>query len=210
MPRKKWIPKNRYCRRSKLDEEEFDYLLNLYFSEIFYGFTREVCSEEFLRGCYLDRPSYNAKHFSRQAIFVYFKRIGQYIWDNFVVIDNPVLAEPFVLDELLDLIHGKIDSITIHKEAYDSLYKYPLYINTDNLIRSLLFYLLSQRSKNTRGLNKKTFYLEFSRVYFIYVATKESRKELPSIYSSLEFMWRDLLRLDAMGHLEKALIKKPL
>ena len=60
---------------------------------------------------------------SCQAIGAIFNKIGRYIWDNFVVIQNPVLEDAGVLDELLELVYGNIDSITIHKEAYDSLDK---------------------------------------------------------------------------------------
>lgn len=82
-----------------------------------------------------------------------------------------------VLDELLDLINGKtgeIDTSIPSDNSYSDddlrrikMFKMVTLSSKDKISRTLMFHLLSQRSKKVRGFKKDSFYLEFSRIFFI-------------------------------------------
>lgn len=119
---------------------------------------------------------------SKQGIGRYFHKLGQYIWDNFIVDLHPALREEDVFDELLDLIYGRIHIISSYRELYDSFNNFPLYTNADKIMNSLFFYLLSTRSRGIRGFKREKFYLEFSRVYFICKTIEETQTKFRSVY----------------------------
>ena len=223
MPRKKWIPKNKYCKRSKLDSSEFGALVSFYFHEALFGASRDVYWHNFIITCeyndalkrdgkidigddksflYVLMPGEHTEvssHFkqeykkegvgflTKETISTYFNRISQYIWEKGIVNKHPAFKEEDVFDDLLDLIYEKTEKISSYKELYfNVLNKFPLYLNENNITGSLMFYLLSKRSKTIRGFKKETFYLEFSRVYFICAVIEANNIEIKSIYSTEE------------------------
>ena len=181
MPRKEWIPRNPYCKKSKLTESDFKTLSFYYFTEVIFGYTRKDC---YILFC--DKHSEDTESLSHQAFGRYFEKISQYIWDRFVVDLHPSFLEEDVFDDLLGMLYGNIDKISSYKELYNSLDDFPLYINADNIAGSLMFYLLQKRSKVIRGFKKEKFYLEFSRVYFLCSAIKKMQLPLKSIYAATD------------------------
>ena len=140
MPRKEWISKNPYCKRSKLTKQEFETLSFYYFTEVNFGYTRRDC---YILFC--DTFSENKKTLSHQAFGRYFEKISQYIWDNFIIEPHPLFLEEDVFDDLLEMLYGKSEKISSYKGLYNSLDEFPLYINADNIAGSLMFYLLQKR-----------------------------------------------------------------
>lgn len=54
MPRKKWVPKNDFCRHSKLDNSEFGTLVQYYFREVLFGEPRDSCYLDFIVTCHFN------------------------------------------------------------------------------------------------------------------------------------------------------------
>lgn len=79
MPRTAWLPKNRYCRRSKLSEEAFEGLLFDWFAN--------RSAEETANNL---KEHYGAK-ISRQSVNKYFLNLGYYTFLNFYVPDALLL-----------------------------------------------------------------------------------------------------------------------
>lgn len=209
MPRKEWIPKNPYCRRSKLNGEDFFILLDVYFGEVLYKFTREAAHNDFNLDYLKHKPPAKEK-LSYQALSINFSKIGQYLWDNIVVKENPQLKDKKVLDEFFDLLYGKIDEISTHRNVYNTLDKFPLFLNAENITGSLMFYLLSSRSTDAKGFKKDAFYIEFSRVYYICMSADKFRDEITSIYSSTAFSTRTGILIESKWSLCEILKKKPI
>ncbi len=81
-----------------------------------------------------------------------FSRIGQCIWERFIVGLHSSFQEEDVFDDLIDLIYGKTEQISSHQDLYfNFLGNYPLFLTEENIFRSMMFHLLSKRSKVTRG-----------------------------------------------------------
>lgn len=228
MPRKEYLLKNRYCRRSKLTESEFKRLVGYYFHEILIGNTRENYRTMYwLSGCYNDflkskssdslDPDDHSKYIKRRArhanfanvplgetgitrelakdflegkiktiseksIGNYFNRMSTYIWERFIVEQQPWYREEGALDVLLNLIYEKEKDNPFRKELFTFLHNdFPLNLETGKVERSLMFYLLSNRSKAIRGFKKETIRMEFSRVYYVCAAIESQNIKLRSL-----------------------------
>lgn len=124
---------------------------------------------------------------------------------------HPSFREGDVFDDLLDLIYGKTDKISAYRDLFFGfLSGFPLYLTEEKILRSLMFHLLSNRSKVTRGLSDGTFNLEFSRVYFICEVIKKYKIEIRSIYSSEEVGKLDEIVFAATMYFLSQLIKHPI
>ena len=202
MPRKEWVPKNPYCRNSRLDERSFEKLVDCYIHEAF-SFSREYSYllfnalahtedraearkflEQKLELVHSSGSEFRSSIITKHSFNKYFEKIGNHLWRTFV---NPK-SELFqkretAFDELLELIYEKIDKIFNSPELFDFFNESPLNINRDNIASSLMFYLLSQRSRVMRGFITDRFYLEFIRIYFICRVVKTIKLGLKSIYS---------------------------
>lgn len=140
-----------------------------------------------------------------------FNKIGQYIWDNFIVDLHPAFQNEDVFDDLLDLIYEKADKIETYKELfYSFLNSFPLHINKDNIFRSLMYHLLYERSKVTRGFKRDTFYLEFSRVFFICEVVERCKIKLEKNASAKEVEKYDDIVYSATIFFVSKLIEKPM
>ena len=163
VPRKQWDQKNPYCFRSKLTKEAFEHLAFTYFMEVTSGGNRSKYVHHLKSGA-------NGFSITRQTLSKYFDMIGQYIWDNMIVPTHSKYKEKNVLDPLMDFVYGKIEHLP---QEYNILYKYmddmPAKSEDPDLPvqRTLMFHLLLQRSKTLRGFQKRQFYLEFSRIFFM-------------------------------------------
>ena len=178
-------PKNPYCKRSKFTKKQFEDLLFYYFAEVIEEKSRDQIRYLFTMTSWLKEEDKTKHPPTRQAIGRNFDRISQYIWYNCIVDDYPLLKEKTVFDELLDLIYGKIDEASSpYKEIYNDLGDIPTNPNEDKLTNSLIFYLLSSRSKAIKGFNRDKFYLEFSRMFFICLVIHVNKIEIPSIYAA--------------------------
>ncbi|GAB6906261.1 hypothetical protein JCM12296A_20960 [Desulfosarcina cetonica] len=153
-----------------------------YFAEVIEKFPRDKIRYLFTMTSWLKEEERTQDPPTRQAISRNFDKIGQYIWDSFIVDLHPSFKEEDVFDDLLDLIYEKITAISSYIEFYNSLNDFPLYVNSENITGSMFFYLLSSRSKAIRGYKKDKFYLEFSRAFFICAAIDTNKTKLSSIY----------------------------
>lgn len=52
MPRKSWVPKNRFCKKSKLDSSEFGALVQYYFREGLFSEPRDLYHYDFVLTCH--------------------------------------------------------------------------------------------------------------------------------------------------------------
>lgn len=249
MPRKEWVPKNPYCKRSKLDSSEFGALVLYYFREVLFGEPRDSCYYDYLVTCYfndnlnflpnatynddlrikhistsfincIDKENYKSlretlpfkkKPISKESLNNYFNKMGQYIWERSIVDLHPSFKEKDVFNDLIDLIYGKIDKINSYRNLfYEFLSGFPLFINENNIIRSFMFFLLSNRSKVTRGFSNDTFYLEFSRVYFICEVIKKFKIKKRSIYIMEEADKLDEIAFTSMVYFVSKLLEDPM
>lgn len=183
MPRKEWVPKNKYRKRSRLVEHDFIVLVNCYCTEALLNYSRKECYSYYIDMLPEDDIAERDKQLTPASFNDVFNEISQYIWDNLVLELSSGFEREDIFDDLLRLIYGKIDSISHHRAFYDLLDKFPLYVNADNINNSLMFYLLSKRSKRLRGFKSDKFYLEFSRVFFICAVIGFKEMKLSSIYS---------------------------
>jgi hypothetical protein len=130
---------------------------------------------------------FKKKPISKEAFNTYFNRIGQCVWDRFIVPLHPSFQEEDVFDDLLGMIYEKAEKIVLYQELfYEALDAPPLHINKRNLSSSLMFHLISNRSKVVRGFKRETFHLEFSRVFFICEIIDRYNVKTKSIYSTEE------------------------
>ena len=249
MPRKEWVPKNQYCKRSRMDSSEFGTLVHYYFREVLFNEPRDSCYYDYIVTCHFndnfkftpdknyndslrfkyistsfinltdkeivkplrDKLAFKKKPISKESFNNYFNRMGLYIWEKSIIDLHPAFREENVFGDLIDLIYGKIDKITSYPELYyDFLSGFPLYINEDNIIRSMMFYLLSNRSKVTKGFNKDTFNLEFSRVFFICEVIGKFKIKIRSIYSTEEVDKLDEIVFAAMMFFMSKLLETPM
>ncbi len=249
VPRKEWVPKNKFCRNSKLDSSEFGMLVQYYFREVIFGEPRDVYYSDFIVTCHfndnfnfipnknyddsqrikymftsfvncIDKENYRAlrkslefkkKPISKESFNNYFNRIGQCIWERFIVGLHPSFQEEDVFDDLMDFIYQKIDKISSYRELFfNFLSGYPLYLNEKKIIRSLMFHLLENRSKVTRGFSKDTFYLEFSRVYFICEVIEKYKVNRQSLDSVKEVGKMDEIVFKATIFLLSKLVENPM
>ena len=202
MPRRKWTPKNPYCRNSRLDQKCFEKLVECYIHEAF-SFSREYSYllfkalvytenkaevrgflEQELSSSSSSETEFRNNIITQHSFNKYFEKIGNHLWRTFVDPKSALFQKrETAFEELLDLIYEKIDKISNSSELFDFLVGTPLKINKDNISRSLMFHLLSQRSKVTRGFITDRFYLEFIRVFFICRVILTIKLQLKSIYS---------------------------
>ena len=249
MPRNRWVPKNDFCKRSKLDNSEFGALVQYYFREVLFGKARHLCYFDFIMTCHyndtvkfipnknyddslrikhiittfedcIDKENYKSlretlkfkkKPISKESFNGYFNRVGQYIWEGSIVGLHPLFQHEDVFDDLIDLIYEKTDKISSYQVLfYKFLNSFPLYINEDNIEHSQMFYLLSERSKVTRGFKKDTFYLEFSRVYFICEVIEKYKVKLQKLSSVKEVEKLDEIVFKATIYLLSKLIVNPM
>lgn len=202
MPRKSWPLKNQYCKRCKLTEEEFERLVENYFREATTGAKREYYIypdrrrtknyHEMLRKSWATGTNYRETpigRITRQVSGRYYKKLGDYIWNNFVVKGCAGYENEGIFDDLISLIYGGDYTDSFEEcELYKCLQKGPFYINKKKpLINSLLFYLLLNRTRMAKGIKKEHFYLEFSRIYFICAISKDTKVNLSSIYTATTF-----------------------
>ena len=249
MPRNRWVPKNKFCRKSKLDSSEFGMLVQYYFREVLFSEPRDVCYYDYIMTCHfndtvkfipnkgyddslrikhistsfvncIDKENYKSlretldfknKPISKESFNNYFNRMGQCIWERFIVGLHPSFQEEDVFDDLMDFIYQKIDKISSYREFFfDFLNGYPLYLNEKDLMRSLMFHLLEKRSKVTRGFSKDTFYLEFSRVYFICEVIEKYKVKWQSLDSVEEVEKMDEIVFTATIFFLSKLIENPM
>ena len=249
MPRSRWIPKNYYCRRSKLDKSEFGTLVQYYFREVLFGEPRNLCHSDYIMTCHfndtvkftpkknyddnlrikhtitsfvncVDKESYKSlrgtldfkkKPLSIESFSDNFNRIGQCIWDRFIVGLHPLFQEDDVFDDFIDLIYDKKNKISSYREFYyDFLNSFPLYLNEKHIFHSQMFDLLSKRSKVTRGFKKDTFYLEFSRVYFICEVIEKYDVRLKKLNSVKDVEKMDEIVFKATVYLLSKLLESPM
>ncbi len=208
MPRKEWVPQNPYCRRSKLDEDEFNDVMASYFLELLQSHTRDYFRE------YTANTSWQTWHRqklpTRQAIGRYYEKISQYIWERFIVCHNPIFEKEDAFDELIDLVYEKTNKISNYDELYHSFNDFPFYIKKDKITRSLMFHLLSSRSKIIRGFKREVFYLEFSRVFFMCAVIETLNIEFQSIYSVNELKKSYEITWACVRMLKSFLMERPL
>ena len=158
-----------------------------------------------------DRIQFKKKPISKESFNSYFNRMGQYIWERSIVDLHPLFKEKHVFNDLLDLIYEKTDRISAYRDLFFGfLSGFPLYLTEENIIRSLMFHLLANRSKVTRGFSDETFNLEFSRVYFICEVIKKYKIEIRSIYSTEEVDKLDEIVFAATMYFLSQLIKCPM
>ena len=184
MPRTHWVPKNPYCRRSKLTKDSFEKLVHMYFMEVINNRTRSQCVEMLKWGA-------DGFDITRQSMSKYFDKIGQLIWDNFIMPTDPLYKSDDVLDELLDFVYGKINKVSHrHNIAYKFLEDSPRNIKDPNtpVQRTLMFHLLLERTKVIRGYPENQFYLEFSRAFFICSSLEASGINVKSNYEFYEYL----------------------
>lgn len=194
MPRKKRSLKNPYCKRSRLKKHEFEALVNTYFAEITGLQTRKDTQFGYALIAWTKGRGKGYKRLSLQAISYYFKKMGQCIWERFVLEWNPEFENLDVFNDLLSLIYEEKEAVSSHyKEFYNSLNKSPLFINAHKIKRSIVFYLLSSRSKVIKGFKKDSFYLEFSRIFFLCLTMSNEDIKFISIYDSTLPEERDTL-----------------
>jgi arsenate reductase-like glutaredoxin family protein len=202
VPRKKWVPKNPYCKNSRLDKRSFERLVDCYIHEAF-SFSREYSyllfnalvhtedkaeARRFFEHKFKSSSSsdsiFKSNVITKHSFNKYFEKIGNHLWRAFVNSKSELFQKrETAFDELLELIYEKIDKISNSPELFEFLGKSALNINRDNIARSLMFYLLSQRSQVMRGFIRERFYLEFIRIYFICRVVETDSFGLKSIYS---------------------------
>lgn len=239
MPRKEYILKNRYCRRSKLSEQEFLWLVDCYFHELLFASSKEDSFlltnprdhygfiiwlsrnyHEEIRPAVIRKFGFdpNSKHLIRQGQYFdtidataeelnltpgvisaykagtlgppsgktvnnYFKRLSQYLWDKFVENLSPEHLKEDAFDDILNLLHGKIDQLPDDKIFNMLLIVLSPKEDKKNVAKSIMYHLLSNRSKAIKGFKKETFHLEYIRAYFICSVIKTSNIQLNSLYS---------------------------
>lgn len=248
MPRKEWIQKNKYCKRSRLSSNEFIILVTFYFHEILFSESRDsyrlkywiACRDYSLRAKLKEElgldyyPVIKSKNpelpndieqictdlqvtpvyfddvfagkiskLSKKSINSYFNKMSQYIWDRFVVGLHPMYQEKGVFDDLLGMIYERKNSISSRELTSEIFKHFPFFIIDNRVASSLMFYLLSRRSKVVRGFARSTFHLEFSRVFFVCVCVELTDVELRSIYSVDE----EDIAYDLVYKLRNALLK---
>lgn len=187
MPMKGVVIKNPYCKRSKLTKKQFENLVYYYFAEIIDQIPRDKIRYLFMMTDWSREEERTQRPFTRQAIGSNFDKISQYIWDTKIVNSNPLFQEEDVFDDLLDLIYEKKEEDDVsskYLELYIGLGNLSYNPNKDIFISSLMFHLLSSRSKAIKGFNDKKFYLEFSRIVFICLTIDALKIKLPSIYAA--------------------------
>ena len=234
MSRKNRPPKNRFCRRSKLAEDEFTTLVRYYFHEVLYGDSRNnYCfyfkiwhrmhrkplrksddysfkriqlvdnvlfpSQLFIKNPFYkkisDRITGKKEFITRQRIGRLFNKLSQYIWDNYVITQDPSFQKEDFFDGLLNLIYNKEQELsTPYKLPYAALGHIGLSIKQGDIRTSLMFDLLSKRSKVVRGFKKDKFYLEFSRVLFICIVIRQKKIK----YKSLDSVKDDLVLVEIL------------
>lgn len=202
MPRKKWVPKNPYCRNSRLDERCFERLVDCYLNEVFdypryYSYllfnvlaitedrseVEKIIRKELMLSEDAPYPEFKNAIITLRSFNKYFERIGDHLWNAYVDSRSALFNKrETAFDELLDLIYEKTDKISGSAELF-SFIGNSLEVNRENIQKTLMFYLLSQRSKIIRGFIKEKFYLEFIRIYYICRITESIKLELKSIYS---------------------------
>lgn len=202
MPRKYWVPKNPYCRNSRLDEKCFEKLVDCYIHEVFSSSRKENyllfkvlvstenksevrgILERDLTSLHPSDPAFKNNKITLHSFNKYFEKIGDHLWRCFVDPKSELFQKrEAAFEELLDLIYEKTDKIYNSSELFDFIGSSPLGLNKENIIGSLMFYLLSERSKVVRGFIKEKFYLEFIRMYFVCRVIKTTKVGLKSIYS---------------------------
>lgn len=160
MPRARWIPENRYCKRSKISEDLFCSLVHSYFGELINHQSREYAVS--LHSVLLPQGK---KAISSQTIGRYYELFGNFIWNHVI---TPVFLEDAISIEKHDLFHLFYSK---NKQPEMSLYFPALVSPTDfktiPFERSFMYVLLMRRSKQIRGFRQSTFYLEYSRAAFI-------------------------------------------
>lgn len=249
MPRKRWVPKNDFCKGSKLDNSEFGTLVQYYFREALFGESRDIYFYNFIISCHFndnakfapnktyndslrmkhiftsfvncfDKETYKSlretldfkkKPVTIESIGSNFNKMGKYIWENFIVDLHPLFRKEDVFDGLIDLIYEKTNKISSYQVLfYEFLNSFPLYINEENIEHSQMFYLLSKRSKVTRGFKKETFYLEFSRIYFICEVIEKYKIKLQKLSSVEDVEKLDEIVFAATMYFLSKLIENPM
>ena len=137
-----------------------------------------------LKSLHPSDPAFKNNVITLHSFNRYFEKIGDHLWRCFVDPKSMLFQKKEeAFEELLDLVYEKTEQISNSLELFGFLDKSPLDINKGNIISSLMFYLLSERSKIVRGFIKDKFYLEFIRVYFVCRVIKTTKVGLKSIYS---------------------------
>lgn len=156
---RKYKPKNRYCRRTKLSEREFLAIFHGYIDGLSATETHKLIVGTTELGTLL----------SRQAVEGIYLRLGSYLWEQFVrkkmqtLYDEYELAEEcesfahfiaYYLDMMKQAIDGNIDYIEYRKDGIE--------IGNMGTVK-----LLYERSQKFSGLPAKTFHYHFAYVSFM-------------------------------------------
>ncbi len=164
--------KNKYIREAKVSERTTEILFDLYFSEVTRKYSRKKCTRR-LGGFGEDHG------LSEQTLYRYFGLFSAYIWENFIIPNEPTFNDGKVFVELKEVIEGKRNSLSkSYRDTYEYLKLPPFYLNDGEPVeRALPFHYLKQRSRACRGISEKTFPYEFSRIYFICLVVEGNIRE---------------------------------
>lgn len=97
------------------------------------------------------------------------------IWDNMIIPTDPSLRNGEEIEKLRLFLYERTEKTNVNEGVIAKYFQdisTEAYDHAEPFMRSLMYHLLLTRSKKARGFSKKTFYLEFSRVFFICAVAK--------------------------------------
>ncbi len=165
---RKYKPKNRYCKNTKLSEKVF---LSI-FHEYIYG--RNATETHLL----IEEGVDLGVKVSRQAVEGIYLRLGKYLWDNFV---RPKIEKLYLDYDLAAECESSADFIVYYldmmRQAIDGEINYKEYRKDGIEIGSMeTVERLLARSKVFNGIPAKTFHFHFAYVSFIDTMEGEVKK----------------------------------
>lgn len=156
---RRYKPKNRFCRRTKLSEKEF--------LAIFHGYIDGLSATE-THKLIVGATEFGAL-LSRQAVEGIYLRIGSYLWEQFVRKKMQTLyAEYELANECDSFTHFVAYYLDMMRQAIDGDVDYVEYRKDGIEIGNMgTVKLLHERSRKFNGLPAKTFHYHFAYASFM-------------------------------------------
>lgn len=183
---RKYKPKNRYCKRTKLSEAAFLAILSSYID----GFNATDTHSLLINTKGVDVT------ISRQAVEAIYLRLGNYLWDKFVKAKMRVLYEKYELDDECESFeHFIVYYLDMMRQAIEGDVDYKSYRKDGIEIGSMgAVKLLQDRSIKFNGLPAKTFHCHFAYASFIATMKHQAQSTRFSLDDVKIMMVNELIR----------------